>query len=113
MTGVQTCALPILFPCVLLITLVSGAIFLVQVVAIILCNDLLKSSYEKRGRTREEHAVDIENSAITLLAIIPWSILISVPLAILGVPFSAVPYALYVYVLPLTTLIVKAVRGKL
>lgn len=102
-----------LFPCIILITLCVAAIFCNQVVAIILCNDLLRQSYDKRGRSREEHAIDIENAAITLPAMIPWCILISVPLAILGVTYAAVPYALFIYLLPLYTLIVKAIRGKL
>lgn len=102
-----------LFPCVICITVIAAAIFCNQVIAIIMNNDLMGSLYEEKGRTREELAIDIENSAITIPALIPWCILISVPLAIFDVTYAAVPYAVYIYAIPLVNLAFKAIRRRL
>lgn len=101
-----------LFPSMLLITLCSAAVFCNQIIGIMMSNDLLTKSYEKRGRSREELAIDIENCAITLPALVPWCILIAVPLAILGEGHLAVLYGIYIYVLPLITLIGKGLQRK-
>ncbi len=101
-----------LFPSMLLITLCSAAVFCNQIIGIMMSNDLLTKSYEQRGRSHEELAIDIENCAITLPALVPWCILITVPLAILGVGHLAVLYGIYIYALPLITLIGKGLRRK-
>jgi len=101
-----------LFPSMLLITLCSAAIFCNQIIGIMMCNDLLTRSYMERGRSKEELAIDIENCAITLPALVPWCILITVPLAILGVGHQAVPYGIYIYAVPLITQIGKGTRRK-
>ena len=101
-----------LFPSMLIITLCSASVFCNQIIGIMMCNDLLTKSYKERGRSKEELAIDIENCAITLPALVPWCILIAVPLAILGVGHQAVPYGVYIYAIPLITLIGKGIRRK-
>lgn len=101
-----------LFPSMLLITLCSAAIFCNQIIGIMMSHDLLAKSYEQRGRNPEELAIDIENCAITLPALVPWCILITVPLAILGVGHLAVLYGVYIYAVPLITLIGKGLKRK-
>lgn len=101
-----------LFPTVLCITVCTAVVFCNQVVAIILDHDLMADFYEEKGLSKEDLAIDIENSAITIPALIPWCILISVPLAILGVTYAAVPYAMYIYAIPLVTLIEKGIRSR-
>jgi NhaC family Na+:H+ antiporter len=101
-----------LFPSMLLITLCSAAIFCNQIIGIMMSHDLLAKSYEQRGRSPEELAIDIENCAITLPALVPWCILITVPLAILGVGHLAVLYGVYIYAVPLITLIGKGLKRK-
>ena len=96
----------------LLITLCSAAIFCNQIIGIMMCNDLLTKSYKERGRSKEELAIDIENCAITLPALVPWCILIAVPLAILDVGHAAVLYGIYIYAVPLITLISKGLQRK-
>lgn len=102
-----------LFPSMLLITLCSATVFCNQIIGIMMCNDLMTRSYEERGESREQLAVDIENCAITMPALIPWCILITVPLAILDVGHLAVLYGVYIYAIPLVTLVTKAVRKTL
>jgi NhaC family Na+:H+ antiporter len=99
-----------LFPSMILISLISSSIFCNQVVAIIMSKELLQKSYETSGKAPEELAIDIENTAITLPSLIPWCILCSVPLAILGVTYAAVPFAIYSYAIPLVNLIGKYIH---
>lgn len=70
--------------------------------------ELMKDSYAKSGKTAFDLAMDIENSAITIPALVPWCILITVPLSIFGVSHAAVPFAIYIYAIPLVNLIRKA-----
>ena len=101
-----------LFPCVILISFVCACIFCNQVVAIIMSNELMHSIYEEKGKTSFDLAMDIENSSITIPALVPWCILISVPLAILGVTHASVPYAIYIYAIPLAHLIYRKLTEK-
>lgn len=102
-----------LFPSVIIISFACACVFCNQVVAIIMSNELMKSIYQARGRSNFDLAMDIENSAITIPALVPWCILISVPLALLGVTHAAVPFAIYIYAIPLVNLAGKIVRREL
>ncbi len=96
------------FPAMTLVSLVSSALFCNQSVAIVTCGAFLGRAYERAGKSREDLAADIENSAILLPALIPWCLPCSVPLAVLGASYAAVPYAVYVYAVPLFTLAARA-----
>lgn len=50
-------------------------------------------------------ASHLENSAVVLPALIPWSIASTLPLAAMGAGSSAIPYAFYLYLLPLVSLV--------
>ena len=102
-----------LFPSLMLISFVSAAIFCTQVVAIIMSNELMKDSYKAHGRKAFDLAMDIENAAVTIPALVPWSIVITVPLAILNVTYAAVPFAVYIYAIPLVNFIIKILRQDL
>ena len=56
-------------------------------------------------------ALDIEDSVITVAALIPWSVAAAVPLAVLGVGPAALPLAFFLWLLPLSRLLLD--RGKL
>ena len=45
--------------------------------------------------------IDLEDSVITISALIPWSIAASVPLATIGAPTISIVFACYLYLLPL------------
>lgn len=93
------------FGTMIVVCLCSSAVFCNQVIAIVTSENFLGPVYARDGKSREDLAADIENSAILLPALIPWCILSSVPLAILGSSYAAVPYAAYAYAVPLCTLI--------
>ena len=93
-----------LFPCVMAVSFLSACVFCNQVVGIIMASELTKDSYAAKGRSSFDLAMDIENACITIPALIPWCILITVPLSIFGVSHAAVPFAVYVYAIPLVHL---------
>ena len=83
--------------------LASISIFCNQSVAIILTEQLRRRFYS----SREELAQDIENTAITLAAVVPWSISCTVPLATMGAGYGAVPYAVLLWLIPVCYLPTK------
>ena len=78
-----------------------------QTIASMMSHQLLGSIYEKEGKEHEEFAMDIANSIVTIAGLVPWSIACSVPLSMLGVGISALPYACYLYLLPICYLLTK------
>lgn len=68
-----------------------------QTLATILTGQLCRSL----GPTRQDRALHLENSVILLAALIPWNIACSVPCATLEVGMDCLPYALYLYLVPL------------
>ena len=94
----------------MIVCLGAAAVFCNQVIAIVSSHAFLWPIYERGGLSREDLADDIENSAILLPALIPWCILGSVPLAILGETYAAMPFAVYVYAVPLWTMIHHALH---
>lgn len=78
-----------------------------QTISIMMAHQLMGSIYEKEGREHEEFAMDIANSIVTIAGLVPWSIACSVPLSMLGIGISALPYACYLYLLPICYLLTK------
>lgn len=92
------------FPAMILTSLAASAVFCNQVITIVMSSTFFRPMYEIQGRTREELALDMENCCITVPAFVPWCILCSVPLRLLGVPYRALLYAVFLYAVPLTHL---------
>ena len=63
--------------------------------------------YLDTGGTRQELAIDMENTLIVMVGLIPWCIACSVPLTFFNVGPGAIPYAFYLYVVPLTYFFTK------
>ena len=90
-------------PVMIVTALVSIAVFCNQTVAILLCEQLLSRAYP----SREELAMDIENSGITLSGMVPWSISCTVPLTMMGAGYRSLLYALLLWMIPLCYLFCK------
>lgn len=58
-----------------------------------LCGDTVK--------TKDERALALENSAVIISPLIPWSIAGAVPLAAVGAPTSSILCACYLFILPI------------
>ncbi len=89
------------FSMMLLMSIGTAAIFCNQTIATLMCSDLLKKPYIDGGGSKEELAIDIENSVILIACFIPWSIGCSVPLSFFGIGPEALPYACFMYLVPL------------
>ena len=89
------------FPAICVASLLSAMIFCNQTIALVFCRELMESTYLAQGTTREELAEDIACSVVTLSGLVPWCIACSVPLTMLGAPFAAIPYACFLYLVPL------------
>lgn len=89
------------FPAMILTSLCASAVFCNQVIAIVLSHTFFKPMYEKQGLSRETQALDMENCCITVPAFVPWSIICSVPLQLLGTDYRSMLYASFLYLVPL------------
>lgn len=89
------------FGCVLLSSVLT---------AIISCNQTLTVMLTQQLCLDVEHdnaafALDLENSAIVIAPLVPWSIAGAVPLASVGAPTVSILFAFYLYLIPLCALI--------
>lgn len=89
------------FGVTLLTALVTNAFSCNQTLATMLTCQLTRGLY---GDDRQRLALDMEDSVIVTAGLIPWSIAAAVPLAALGVGNGALPYAFYLFAVPLCSL---------
>ena len=89
------------------VSLAACAVFCNQTVGVMMVQQLLGPAYRARGASGGELAADLENTCIVLVGLIPWSIACAVPLEMLGVGPGALPYAFYLWLLPLCWLLTK------
>lgn len=93
------------------VTMATLCIFCNQTIASMMCNDILKKPYEESGASKEELAMDMENSVILLAGIVPWAIACSVPLGFMQVGFEAVPLSFFLFLVPICYGIQKKVAN--
>ena len=93
-----------------------GATFAVAAVAsMIACNQtlsiMLTHQLCKEGNPdNKRFAIDLENTAVVLAPLVPWSIAGAVPLAAVGAPIASVVVASYLYILPIWSFLVRLIR---
>ncbi|KLU59171.1 malate-2H(+)/Na(+)-lactate antiporter [Peptococcaceae bacterium CEB3] len=101
-----------LFGCTALVSLVTAALGSNQSISLVLTEQLMKKSYARSEKGSYDLAVDLENTGEVLAALIPWNIAALVPTVTMKVgSVGFVPYALYLYLLPLTLMVYFAVRS--
>lgn len=83
------------------VSVVSSALFCNQTISTLMCSDLLTKPYLETDGSRQELAIDMENSVILIACMIPWSIGCTVPLTFMGADIRSVPWAVYMYLVPL------------
>lgn len=91
----------------LVVGLASCVLFCNQTIATLMCNDLLTKPYLETGGNRQELAIDIENSTIIIVGLVPWAIACSVPLTFFGASNGALIWAFYLYLIPICYLFTK------
>ena len=96
-----------LFPAAICVSSAIAAVFCNQSVTVMMGAQLLADSYRSRSASNRELAMDIANSGVTIAGLFPWSIAISVPLAMLEVGSEAIPFCILLYLIPLCYLFTK------
>lgn len=82
------------------VSLISCVVFCNQTIATLMCSDLMTKPYLNTGGSRQELAIDMENTVIVIVGLIPWCIASSVPLTFFNAGIGALPWALYLYLVP-------------
>lgn len=93
-------------------TLITGI-----VMSVISCNQTLATmlTYELNHDLVEDRyklAVYLENTSIVIAPLIPWSIARAFVLDTVGAPTSSVLYSVYLYILPLYSLVVETIKER-
>lgn len=88
------------FLAILLTAALTGMIACNQTLSIMLTEQLTKDVEENKERL----AIALENSAVIVSPLIPWSIANAVVLGTIGVPVSSAVFAFFLYILPLCQL---------
>ncbi len=92
-----------------LVGILTSMIACNQTLAVMLTAQLCRESEPDAGR----FAIYLENTAIILAPLVPWSIAGAVPLAAVGAPTASVAAACYLYMVPLWNFFVSlAARGR-
>ena len=96
------------FSAVLLTSVCSGAIACSQTLAAMMCCLLAM----EKDSNKEEFALSLEDSVIVISPLIPWSIAGAVPLASFGASKASIPFAVFLYILPLWHLLCSFKQNK-
>ena len=100
------------FPAMVCASLAVCAVFCNQTIGIIMCRQCMSGNYASTPEGRVELMLDIENSVVVLAGLVPWCIACSVPLRMLGCDLRALPFAAYLYLLPLCWQLTLRLRSR-
>jgi NhaC family Na+:H+ antiporter len=87
------------------ISILSAAFGCTQTIAILLTHQLVEKKYKKEGLDDYQLAVDLANTAVVISPLIPWNVAGIVPATVLSVNSDFIPYAFYLYLVPMFNLI--------
>ena len=88
------------FPAMVVTSIGVAAVFCNQTIGTIMCRQVMERCYGDTPGERQALMLDIENSIITIAALVPWCIASSVPIRLLGCGIAAIPFAAYLYLVP-------------
>lgn len=98
------------YAALIITSILTGSFGCSQTLAVILTYQLAKSMYKSAGIDKYQLAVDLEDTAIVLSAMIPWNIAGAVPAAMLGANSTYPLYSYYLFMLPLVGLIARRLK---
>lgn len=79
----------------------AAAIGCCQAFTIMLSDVLNQKSYKNNNIDNYSRALDLENTSVLISALIPWNLSLLLPMTILGVDYSCMPFLFYIYILPI------------
>jgi Na+:H+ antiporter, NhaC family len=100
-----------IFTATIITSVITASLGCTQALAILLTNQLISSTYKKQNRDKYELALDIEDTAVVLAPLIPWNIAGAVPAAALTATAGFIPFAFYLYLIPICNLITKKLKS--
>ncbi len=83
------------------VSLLAAAFGCTQTITILLTHQLVSRQYKLMGHSTQQVAIDLENTAVLLAPMIPWNIAGLVPATVLMVGPGFMPFAVYLYLVPL------------
>ena len=96
------------FTATLLTSFVAGAMACNQTLAIILTHQIVDRLESDNSR----FALNLEDTVVVTAPLIPWSIASATPLSAIGCSANSIPFAVFLYLLPLWGVIVATAKGK-
>ncbi len=93
-----------LFLATLSMGILAAALGCTQTIGILLTQQTLASPYQRIPDANSALALDLENTVVVLAPLIPWNIAGLVPATLLQVSGGYVPFAVFLYLLPLVVL---------
>lgn len=93
-----------LFLATTLISILSSGFGCNQTIGIIMTQQLVEAKYTQKKSGNYQLAKDLGNTVVVIAPLIPWNIAGLVPAQILLVDAKFIPYAVYLYLLPLFNL---------
>ncbi|WP_315119828.1 Na+/H+ antiporter NhaC family protein [uncultured Clostridium sp.] len=92
-----------LFGLTSIVSILTGAFSCNQPTSTVMTCKIMKDCYSENKVEADKLALDLENSAILLSALIPWSVTPLVVTSSMNIDMSGfIPYGFYLYILPLT-----------
>jgi NhaC family Na+:H+ antiporter len=88
-----------------LVGLGAAAFGCTQTIAILLTEQLMRPKYAASETGNAALALDLENTVVVISALIPWNIAGLVPATLLQTDYGFIPFACYLYLLPIAHLI--------
>ncbi len=93
-----------LFRNTILVSIITGMVGANQTISVIMTEQIVENVYDENNIERIDLAKDIENTAIVIPGIIPWSIACYVPCTMLEInSVTFIPYAVFTWMLPICT----------
>lgn len=87
-------------PAQCLVGFATGGLFCNQTVAIVMNQEIMERYYKENGLSEMDMARDVANTVLNLVGMIPWAIACSVPLANMGGTAASIPFAVFLYLVP-------------
>ncbi len=81
------------------------AVFCNQTIGTVMCRQCMGACYGDSPEERDAMMLDIANSVVVIAGLVPWCLACNVPITTMGCGLTAIPFAAYLYLLPLCWLI--------
>jgi len=98
------------FPSQIVLAFFLSSIFCNQTIGITLATQLTGKLYINDHLPKEALAADLNNSIVTIAALVPWSIACAVPLSVMHVGVGALLYSVWLYLVPVCYLFTRPKR---